>query len=226
MSTSIIADARWHHQGQVRTSASRTENKLFTKFRLNWCIYLNVLDGVSGKEKPSNSPAAEQQHLLIVGLSVLSALTSRRRPDFTWQEVPVCLKSSKTSPGGKTKELRSWQRSGGGKLGSRGWLGRGMGKARRDVMVSRWASTSTLPPPNPRPLSRQSASTTFGGFFGAGVCRTVLGFLRQILQICPIVFHVVGRVSAAAAAARPRRAQAVGEAVGDRPQLVHVHSSL
>lgn len=102
-----------------------------------------------GKEKPSNSPAAEQQLLLIVGLPVLSALTSRRRPDFTWQEVPLCLKSSKTSPGGKTKELHSWQRSGRGKLGSRGWLGRGMGKARRDVMVSRWASTSTLPPPIP-----------------------------------------------------------------------------
>lgn len=88
-----------------------------------------------------------------------------------------------------------------------------------------------LHPPTPQSQTTEppERERNIWSFSGAGVCRTVLGFLRQILQICPIVFHVVGRVSAAAAAAaaaRPRRAEAVSEAVGDRPQLVHVHSSL
>lgn len=153
-----------------------------------------------GKEKPSNSPAAEQQHLLIVRVPILAALTSRRWPDFSWQEVPVGLKSSETLPPvvkakncvpGRGAEEGSWAAEGG--------FGRQIGEsgARHD---GEQMGLHFHPPPH-APKSRFSEPPerehNIWGFSGAGVCRVVLGFLRQILQICPIVFHVVGSISAA-----------------------------
>lgn len=65
------------------------------------------------KQQPSNSPGGEPQHGLIggAGFQILSALTSRLWPDFTWQPVQFC---PNCPPAQKTKKKNCT-------------LGRGMG---------------------------------------------------------------------------------------------------
>lgn len=74
------------------------------------CIDESVVEGGRGA---TNSPEGEPQHGLIggAGFQILSALTSRLWPDFTWQRVQFC--PNRPPPQKQTKkELRSWQRNG------------------------------------------------------------------------------------------------------------------
>lgn len=153
-----------------------------------------------GKEKPSNSPAAEQQHLLIVRVPILAALTSRRWPDFSWQEVPVGLKSSETLPPvvkakncvpGRGAEEGSWAAEGG--------FGRQIGEsgARHDGEQMGLHFHPPPPPPtlqNPASLSRRSVNTTFGVFWSrclpsrAGISETDPANLSDCFPRCWLHF--------------------------------------
>lgn len=149
------------------------------------------------RPKASNSLEAARQHCLIegAGFQILSVLTSKLWPNFTWQDVVFCLIQKNCSFGrgsGLTWDAlwRQW-----GELGNRGWWVMDTECAARACCLCCGADG----PPHcsarcpsfliccPSPQSRRSRRRTFGVFVLPSP--GVVGFLRRSLAICWIVFR-------------------------------------